>query len=103
MTPWTVAHPAPLSMGFPRQEDWSGLPFPTPEDLPDLGIEPESSASLALPGGFFTNQVWDQREYFLLPPQLFKPKLSSKKRERGTSRGEFSTEYSNCVKVMLVP
>ena len=36
MTPWTVAHQAPLSMGFPRQEYWSGLPFPPPGDLPDL-------------------------------------------------------------------
>ena len=37
--PWTVAHQAPLSMGFSRQEYWSGLPFPSPEDLPDPGIE----------------------------------------------------------------
>ena len=87
-------------MGFPRQEYWSGLPLPTPGDLPDPGVEPESPA---LPGGFCTNQAWDQREYFFLPPWLFKPKLSSKKRARGTSRGELSTEYSNCVKVMLVP
>ena len=43
-TPWTVACQAPLSMGFSRQEYWSGLPFPSPEDLPDLGIEPGSSA-----------------------------------------------------------
>ena len=42
MTPWTVAHQAPLSMGFPRQEYWSGLPFPPPGDLPNPGIEPES-------------------------------------------------------------
>ena len=42
MTPWTVAHQAPLSMGFPRQEYWSGLPFPSPRDLPDPGIEPVS-------------------------------------------------------------
>ena len=40
VTPWTVAHQAPLSMGFPRQEHWSGLPFPSPGDLPDPGIEP---------------------------------------------------------------
>ena len=40
LTPWTVAHQAPLSMGFPRQEYWSGLPFPPPGDLPDPGIEP---------------------------------------------------------------
>ena len=38
-TPWTVAHQAPLSMGFSRQEYWSGLPFPSPRDHPDLGIE----------------------------------------------------------------
>ena len=37
---WAVAHQAPLSMGFSRQEYWSGLPFPSPGDLPDLGIEP---------------------------------------------------------------
>ena len=41
-TPWAVAHQAPLSMGFPRQGYCSGLPFPTPGDLPDPGIEPES-------------------------------------------------------------
>ena len=38
--PWTVAHKAPLSMGFSRQEYWSGLPFPSPGDLPNPGIEP---------------------------------------------------------------
>ena len=40
--PWTVAHQAPLSTGFARQEYWSGLPFPSPGDLPDPGIEPRS-------------------------------------------------------------
>ena len=44
VTPWTVACQAPLSMGFSRQEYWSGLPFPSPGDLPDLGIKPRSSA-----------------------------------------------------------
>ena len=43
-TPWTVACQATLSMGFSRQEYWSGLPFPSPGDLPDLGIEPGSPA-----------------------------------------------------------
>ena len=43
-TPWTVACQAPLSMGFSRQEYWRGLPFPSPGDLPDLGIEPGSPA-----------------------------------------------------------
>ena len=41
-TPWTVAHQTPLSMGFSRQEYWSGLPFPSPGDLPDPEIEPGS-------------------------------------------------------------
>ena len=43
-TPWTVACQAPLLMGFPRQEYWSELPFPSPEDLPDPGIKPVSPA-----------------------------------------------------------
>ena len=43
-TPWTVAHQAPLSMGFSRQEYWSGLPFPSSRDLPDPGIKPGSPA-----------------------------------------------------------
>ena len=42
-TPWTVAYQAHLSIGFSRQEYWSGLPFPSPGDLPDLGIEPRPS------------------------------------------------------------
>ena len=44
VTPWTIIHKAPLSMGFPRQEYWSGLPFPPPGDLPDPGIKPGSPA-----------------------------------------------------------
>ena len=42
VTPWTVAYQAPLSMGFSRQEYWSGVPFPSPGELPDAGIEPGS-------------------------------------------------------------
>ena len=53
MTLWTVAHQAPLSVGFSRQEYWSGLPFPIPGDLPDAGIEPMSPESPALAGRFF--------------------------------------------------
>jgi len=44
LPPWTVARQAPLSLGFPRQEHWSGLPFPPPGDLPGSGIEPTSPA-----------------------------------------------------------
>ena len=47
--PWTVAHQAPPSMGFSRQEYWSGLPFPSPGDFPDPGIEPRSPTLQADP------------------------------------------------------
>ena len=53
-TPWTVACQAPLSMGFSRQEYWSGLPSPPPGDLPDPGIDLASLTSAALVGGLFT-------------------------------------------------
>ena len=60
VTPWTVAHQAPLSMEFSRQEYWSGLPFPPPGNLPDSGIEPASFVSLALASGFFTTSAtWE--------------------------------------------
>ena len=59
-TPWTVSHEAPLSMEFSRQEYWSRLPFPTPGDLPDLGIKPMSLAFPALAGRFFTaSATWE--------------------------------------------
>ena len=53
-TLWTAALQAPLSMGFSRQAYWSGLPFPSPGDLPDPGIKPTSLISPALAGGFFS-------------------------------------------------
>ena len=54
---WTVAHQAPLSMGFSRQEYWRGLPCPPPGDLPNPGIEPTSPALL---GGFYiTSTTWE--------------------------------------------
>ena len=63
VTLWTVTHQAPLSMGFPRQEYWSGLPFPPAGDFANPGIGPVSPA---LAGGFFTaeppgkplNETW---------------------------------------------
>ena len=61
MTPWTVAHKFPLSMGFSRQEYWSGLPFPSPGHLPDSWIKPTSHA---LAGGFFTTSAtWEAHLY----------------------------------------
>ena len=56
VTPGTVAHPAPLPMGFPRQEYWSSLLFPSPGGFPDPGIKTVSSTSPALVGGFLTTK-----------------------------------------------
>ena len=53
LIPWTVTPQAPLSMGLPRHDCWSGLPFPTPGDFPDPGIEPLSPV---LAGRFFTTE-----------------------------------------------
>ena len=60
VTLWTVAHQAPLSMGFSKQEDWSGLLCPSPGDLPNPGTEPAFLTSPALVGGFFTTSAtWE--------------------------------------------
>ena len=60
VTLWTVGYQAPLSMGFSRQEYWSGLPCPPPGDLPDPGIKPASLRSPALAGRFFTTSAtWE--------------------------------------------
>ena len=56
MTPWTVVCQAPLSTGSHRQEHWIGLPFPSPGDLPDPGMETASPVSPALAGGLFTTE-----------------------------------------------
>ena len=60
--PWTIAHKAPLSMGFSGQEYWSGLPYPPPRDCPYPGSEPASLMSPSLTGRFFT---WEVYKYFL--------------------------------------
>ena len=68
-TAWTVACQAPLSMDFSRQEYWSGLPFPSPGNLSEPGIEPASLKSPALAGEFFTTSTtWEAiiRRHFCL-------------------------------------
>ena len=72
VTLWTVAHQAPLSMGFSRQEYWSGLPCPPPGDLPDPGMESASLMSPALAGMFFTTSAtWEaQSEVGILANHL---------------------------------
>ena len=71
-TPCTVAHQAPLSKEFSRQEYWSGLPFPTPRDLPDPGIKPLSPAFPALAGRFFTTSTtWEVPHIFIVLHKIF--------------------------------
>ena len=63
-TLWTAARQAPLSMGFSRQEYWSGLPCPPPGNLPDPVIKPTSLMSPVLAGGFFTTSTtWEAHVY----------------------------------------
>ena len=75
MIPWTAAFQAPQSMGFLRQEYWSGLPFPSPGDLPDPGIEPLSPTSPAkIKTDYSLLQVWDyfKKKKFNSKVQLLK-------------------------------
>ena len=92
-TPWTVARQAPLSMGFPRQEFWSGLPFPPPGDLPDPGIKPRSPALQAdsLPLSHLGSEsvshlvVFDTFSRHFLPARLLCP-WNSPDKNKGVSR-----------------
>ena len=77
--PWTVAHQAPLSMGFSRQEYWSGLPFPPPGDLPDPGIEPMSLSLLN----------WQKGSLPLVPPE--------------TPHALTSVQFSSVTQLCLTP
>ena len=88
-SPWTVAHQAPSSIGFPRQEYWSGLPFPSPGDLPDPGIQPGSPAFQAdsLPSESPPSSVFWTPPYAVLhlgltwgflPPEMLFTNLSLK-------------------------
>ena len=66
VTLWTIVHQVPLSMGFFRQEYCSGLPCPSPEDLPTAGIKPTSLMSPTLAGGFFiTSATWEAQDKFV--------------------------------------
>ena len=103
-TPWTVARQAPLSMEFPRQEYWSGLPFPSPGDLPKSGVKPGSPALQAEPPGkpnkaSITLQSW--RHFMVIkkmPPRGF-PGGPVAKMLCSQCRGpEFDPWSSNCGK-----
>ena len=69
-TVWSAAYQAPLSMGFSRQEYWSGLPFLPPGDLPNPGTEPKSLMSSVLAGRFFTTSAtWKALHYLITKPK----------------------------------
>ena len=75
-TPWTAAHQALLSMGFPRQENWSGLPGPSPGDLPHPWIGPASLLSFELAGGLFTTSAnWEAKEGLVNVKSLSRARL----------------------------
>ena len=69
-TPWTVGYEAPPSMGFSRQECWNGLPFPSPGDLPDPGIEP---GSLALQADALPSEPSVGQTIFIVTPKYYLP------------------------------
>ena len=75
VTPCTEIHQAPLSMGFPRQEYWSGLLFPSPGNFSDSGIEPTSPA---LVGGFFTTEPPGKPNYIVTDLFIVYPNLKPK-------------------------
>ena len=97
-TPWTVVCQVPLSMGFPRQEYWSGLPFPPPGDLPDLGIEPVSSASA---GGFFYAKPPGKPSWFL--DGCFSVSLLGKREETFPLGNLFSNNIKAQIPLMRTP
>ena len=84
-TPWTIALQTPLSMGFSRQEYWSGLPCPPPGDLPNPGLEVMSLTSPALGGRFFTTSAtWKAPKTAQVG--IIIPVLKSKATYQGSSR-----------------
>ena len=79
VTLWTVAHQAPLSVGFPMQEYWTGLPLPPQGDLPDPGIKPVFLTSPVLAGRFFTTSTtWEAQETVLVGFNLLLLQLTEK-------------------------
>ena len=88
MTPWTVACQAPLPVDFSRQAYWSGVPFPTPEDLSDPRIELSSLASPAMAGGFFTTSTtWESESRSVVSNSLRPYGLYSPRNSPGQNTG----------------
>ena len=100
VTPWTVARLAPLSMGFHRQEYWSGLPFPSPGGLPNSGIEPMSPASSASASGFFTTSTtWEALFQALQEPKISLATNQLCHHRTKVVRNKTQTNKSGCVPI----
>ena len=96
MTPWTAAHQAPLSVGFSRQEYWSGLPFPPPGNLPNPGVKP---TSLALAGGCFTTELPGKPEIDF--PDVINIRVLTGKRRRRQQRMRWLDSITDSMDVNL--
>ena len=99
VTLWTVAHQAPLSMGFSWQEYWNGLPFPPAGDLPNLGIEPTSLVSPALTGRLFTiSAVW---EAFIVTNEVTEHSSSIVRAQRASEHCDKLYDFGVCYLTSL--
>ena len=105
MAPWTASHQAPLSMGFPREEYWSGLPFPFRGDLPDPGIQPISLVSLALASRFFTTEPLGKSNLITQTLWIRACSLINSRRGkwRGRHKGKREKEAGKTLKVTRTP
>ena len=101
-TPWTAAHRAPPSMGFSRQEYWSGVPLPSPGGLPDAGIQPTSLVSPALAGRFFTTAPWEGPTLFKQDQVWFKGTVRFKVTNNELVSGPCSCECCSCLGPLIV-
>ena len=110
--PWTVAHQAPLSMGFSRQEYWSGLPFPSPGDLPDPGIELRSptlqadAVTSAPPGKPLNTRIQSQKTSYRdseLQIQVLTSKISREERKPGWKKGRRQERGAKGVALQMSP
>ena len=98
-TLWTVVHQAPLPIRFFQQEYWSGLPYPSPEDLPVPGIKPASLASPASAGGYFTSVPPGKQPHIIVYHKIIYCQLristvkKNKAEERDRDNGRWERGY----------
>ena len=101
VTPWTITCQAPLSMEFSRQEYWSGLPFPSPGDLPNPKMEPASLASPALAGSFITTSYLRSPWEYWIPNYLKLPGWQKLSQQLAEISFPFRGSYHDLLEEML--